>query len=463
MVITPAPWRWILAGLLTCVIALYNHFPLTYPDSGNYLQNAYAIARGHRPWFFYRPVTYGAFLLPFAHGNTLWLIPLLQGALVAWVVDLALRVAAVPLSSGAFLVLFAGLSAVSSLPWFTGQIMPDVFTAVVILLGFVSLSGVGRQPAAERWIAGAVLALAIASHLSHVPLYAILAAAGLGWRLRMDPSARTADRLPALLVPALAPLMLALAFLAGTNRFFHGETVLSRSAALFSLAHLTGEGLTQRYLDRVCPEAGYLLCAEDSLPASLDWFLWDTDGPWRRHQPAMELGDSTFLHQAGAIVAGTLRQEWPAAVAGGLRGMLVQLGTFALHPGELAYSATVDRALGRLGPGPQQDYRDSRQVRGELPLRAAGLVHYTAVGIALLVLLVSLPALRGPAHAQLRALVSWIALGVLANALVIASLARVHPRYQSRVIWLVPLAAAAALIASRARAAPASRSASAQP
>jgi hypothetical protein len=36
--------------------------------------------------------------------------------------------------------------------------------------------------------------------------------------------------------------------------------------------------------------------------------------------------------------------------------------------------------------------------------------------------------------------------GVILNALILASLARVHPRYQSRVIWLVPFAAAAAMV-----------------
>ena len=47
-------WRpLLLAALLTCVLALYNHFPLTYSDTGNYLDNARDLLRGHRPWFFY--------------------------------------------------------------------------------------------------------------------------------------------------------------------------------------------------------------------------------------------------------------------------------------------------------------------------------------------------------------------------------------------------------------------------
>ena len=81
----------------------------------------------------------------------------------------------------------------------------------------------------------------------------------------------------------------------------------------------------------------------------------------------------------------------------------------------------------------------------------------------LLVLLASLPALRGRVRAPLCAFVVSIGAGVVANALVVAGLARVHPRYQSRVIWLVPLAAAAVFISSRARRAPPSPPAPAPP
>jgi hypothetical protein len=59
------------------------------------------------------------------------------------VLDLALRSAGVRKSTRGFVVLFAGLSAFSSLPWFPGQIMPDTFTSLVILLSFVVSWGAG--------------------------------------------------------------------------------------------------------------------------------------------------------------------------------------------------------------------------------------------------------------------------------------------------------------------------------
>jgi hypothetical protein len=439
--------RLLPAALLTCVVALYNHFPLTYPDTGGYLENAFALAHGQAPWSFYRPLTYGAFLMPFATPLTIWLVPVAQGFLVAFLVDLTLRAAAVPLSTRGFLTLFAGMSAFTSLPWFSGQIMPDVFTSVVILLCFLSVWGDERQTLCERWMAGALLTFAIGCHLSHIPLYGLLVVATFTGRILVDPVSRSWRQYVPLALRAIAPLVVATGLVIGSNYYFHRELVLSRTSALFALAHLVEDGLAQRYLARVCPTQQYLLCSERaSLRADLDWFLWDSDGPWKRHEAELQRGDSTFLREAAAIVAGTLRQEWPAAIRTSLRNTIVQLGTFGPHRGELTFSNSVATALARMGPGTLRAWGASGQVRNTLPVEAASWVQYAAVGVGVLVLLGCLPVLRGHVLAPMRALIITVCLGVAFNALVMASLARVHPRYQSRVVWLVPLIGAVAAL-----------------
>jgi hypothetical protein len=444
--------RLVPAALLTCVAAVYNGFPLTYPDTGNYLENALAIAHGRAPWFFYRPLMYGAFLIPFGTPQTIWLVPVAQGLLVAWVVDRTLSTIAMPLSSRGLLTLFAGLSAFTTLPWISGQIMPDVFTGLMILLCFGSVWGRELQTPVERCAVGALLTLAIACHLSHFPLYAVLMATTLLGRLLVDRTSPWRRHLPVIL-GSVAPLVAAAGIVIGSNYYFHRKLVLSRSSSLFALAHLAGEGLAQRYLARACPTRRYLICSEQSsLRPDVDWFMWDSAGPWKRHEPEVQRGDSTFLREAPAIVAGTLRQEWPAAVRASLSDMIAQLGTFGMHPGELAFSGTVANALRRLGPGTLRAYTASRQVRSSLPIDAVNLVQDSVFGLGVLVLLGCWRSLRGRAHAPVRALIAVVCLGLVFNALLVAGLATVHPRYQSRVVWLVPLTAVlAALQTTRAR------------
>ena len=160
----------------------------------------------------------------------------------------------------------------------------------------------------------------------------------------------------------------------------------------------------------------------------------------------MARGDSTFLREAPLIVAGTLRQEWPAVLARSLRATAEQLVTFGIHPGEHSFSAAVAAAMERLGPGTARAYRASRQVDRALPTGAATRLHYVAVGAALLALLWCLPRLGGSRHRPFRVLVATVFLGLVVNAGVLASLSTVHPRYQSRVVWLVVLVGAVAAL-----------------
>jgi hypothetical protein len=438
-------WRPLLvAALLTCVLALYNHFPLTYSDTGNYLDNARDLIHGHRPWFFFRPLTYGVFLVPFANPFTLWLLPVAQGFLVAGVVDLALRSASVSLSGRSLVGLFAVLSSVTSLSWFSGQIMPDTFTPIVILLSFVLIWAPAKT---ERttWLVFTLLSFAIATHLSHLPLYGVLLFAGLGARLLTDPGMRSWRRAGLMALRAGGPLAVAALVVVAPNYVFHRQPVLSRSASIFALAHLVEEEAAQRYLDRVCPVRRYALCAERAeLRADMDWFMWSATGPRARSAQAMARGDSTFLREAPLIVAGTLRQEWPTVLARALGDAAEQLGTFGIHPGEHGFSASVAASMERIGPGTARAYRASRQVNGALPVGAATKLHYVAVGAALLALVWSLPRMGGSRYRPFRVLIATVFLGLVINAGVMASLSTVHPRYQSRVVWLVVLLGAVA-------------------
>jgi hypothetical protein len=439
-------WRAPLAAALTtCVAALFNGFPLTYPDTGNYLGNAIALIHLRKPWFFFRPLTYGAFLTPFATPFTIWLLPFAQGLLVAVAIRLALRTAGIRLTGWVFVGLLGGLSVLTSLSWFSGQIMPDVFTPIVILLAFVMLwapsSGGGRGLS----IAAAVLTLAIATHLSHFPLYTSLLTVGVVARLVSHSAARSWRAAARLVVRGAVPLIAALGIVIGPNYLLFRRPVLSRSSSIFALGHLIGTGAAQRYLERACPAGGYALCAErQRLRASAGWFLWDPDGPVARSQAAMTRGDSTLLHEAPLIVAGTVRQEWPALLWSSVRGAKLQLVTFGLDPG--GYSAYVEKSTGRLGSYVGRAYRGSRQAKVALPTVALTRLHYAIVCAGLSALLVLLPSLRHAADRPFRAMVGIVLLGIVINAVVVASLSDMQPRYQGRVIWLVPLLGAVAVV-----------------
>jgi hypothetical protein len=429
---------YLIAALLTCAVALYNEFPLTYPDTGTYIANACDVLGGRQPSFFDRPLTYGLFLVPFASSYTLWLVPLAQGFLVAFAVDLTLRSVSISLSTSGFIALFAGLSTTTSLPFFSGQVMPDIFTSLVILLSFVTLWGSERLSQREQWAAGSLLAFAIASHLSHLPLYVALVVLGLLARVIVAGTPAFWSRFAPIVLRATAPLVVAVGLVMAPNYLLHGKLVLSRSADLFYLAHLVGQGLAQRYLDRACLSRHYLLCSERAgLRADTDWFLWSSKGPRKRFEADSERVYLTFLHEAHAIVYGTLRQEWPTLIRLSLSNTATQLTNIGVQPGDHRFWPGVEWAMEQLGLA--KSYRASRQVRGTIPDRAASFVQYATVVLGLLLVLGYLPALRSPAHRELRWLIATVCTGLVLNAFVLSNLAIAHTRYQSRVVWLIPL------------------------
>ncbi|HEX5385652.1 MAG TPA: hypothetical protein VFW66_03010 [Gemmatimonadales bacterium] len=443
------------AAVLTCGAAAYNRFPLTYYDTASYLRKAHVFTHAEGPRgldveqyvrtplpatspfrnpFFYRPVTYTLFLLPFSFPATLYAVPLAQGLIVAFSVLLALRAAGLASSATELVLLFLGLSLFTSLPWYSGQLMPDLFSAVMVLLLYALLSGWDRLARWERIAAWLLLAGAIAAHLSNVPLYAALAVtAALGVRLLRGrwPCARR------LALSVAGPFALAVSALAGSNYLFCGKLVLSESSDLFYLARLVGDGTAQRYLAEACPAAGYLLCDDRAnLPADSDYFLWSPTGPWSAHQ-----NDPRFLAEAPEIIRGTLRAHGAQELAAAARNTVHQLGMFGADLDLLRSDSLVRPVIVRFGETTAAAYARSRQVTGGLPLRAVGAVQVTVVWLSLAALLLALPALRRRRDDRVLLFAGVIAAAVVLNALVFGALSALHDRYEARVIWLVPLAA----------------------
>jgi hypothetical protein len=154
-------------------------------------------------------------------------------------------------------------------------------------------------------------------------------------------------------------------------------------------------------------------------------------------------------------VRGTLRQEWPAQIAASLRNTAIQLGSIRTDLDLHESDGQVRPLMALFGAPTLAGYEASLQARRELPLERAGEVQVWAVLVSLALLVGFAPwglAERGGAGGLL-----WMTLsGVVLNAAVVGTLSSVHDRYESRVIWLVPLAVFAVL-AARYQAAPSLR------
>jgi hypothetical protein len=445
-----APAAAALVALALAVPALINGFPLTFPDTGAYLRIAYGSYFGVE-----RASGYGFFLKPLLFGGTpgLWFGLAVQLLMVAAVAMTTVR-KLVPLRAGIAALLL--VAAVSSWPWHAAQLMPDAFTAPLVLAAWL-LTRPHLTPLATVGF-GLFAILAMLMHVTHAPLFvaACFAALAADW-LTGEKFKATASRF-------ILPLVLAIVAVAtqiGANAAYLGRASLAPGGPLFLYARLNEDGLIKPWLDQHCGEPRIaLLCATaPALPRDSQDLLWAGDGPvagmvWQEGPADLDrwaLVDQMAVANRGAIADRPLH-FLSSALAGTARQFVAFGAIDDECPGNCpSPGSDVALTLQAFDPAAVPAYARSLQANAGLPVGPVRAITTPIAALALLVLpLVLLLAWRrrDPLVASLAAA---ILVALLVNAAMAGALSDVHDRYQSRVVWLAVLVAAVAALRWRAQ------------
>jgi len=353
-----------------------------------------------------------------------WLLAAINALVAAATVELAmLRLFA--LEPAARVLVLAGLAAFTALPWFASYLMPDLYAGLMILAAMLLCFAWETMRGIERLLALALYLAALTFHTSHLLLGVLLVflAAGLSapWPVRRGRLLRLS-----LSVSAAAVLLLAGGWLA------FGETSLTPRSPPFLLARSWEDGPARSYLTAVCPAAGWAICRHiDSLAPTAQEFLWRSeDSYW-----GMDL----------ATRAAMRREQIAIVVRAIAADPLRQLGAGLANTVRQAFSLGLDDFV--LGRGAAVTPTDYTFVYLPLaPAATLGLGGFSAVLYASTALaVVTLAALwrRGRLSPGDRRLVLFALAALLLNAAICGALSGPFPRYQARVVWLLPLLAAA--------------------
>lgn len=436
---------WLLAGsaLLLLWPALDNGFPLIFSDTGTYISQAMEL---HLGWD--RPPFYSFLLLALDWGRTLWPPVIAQCFCTAWLVRRTQSMV-FPESGGiAGAVAMALLAGATALPWTAAQVMPDIFTSIMVLaLAIMVLDDDCTW--LERGALMAVIALAIAVHLSNPPIYA-----GLCLTVLVPRAVLFRSRVPWFGV--LAPFAVGVAALIGANVVASGQMSLSPYGSTFLLARLLADGPARAVLSRDCPGAGWALCRyRRDLPRSADGFLWRAGSPLYRAG-----GPVRLIGQTDAIILRTMRDEPVTVARDAARDFVLQLTIFAPGSGLRPWRATAAATIRRdFAPAAVRALNGSLQARDELRVPLVMLVvdrGGALLGLAITAGFVGVSAAEATLHrlrtgmwrlidARLFTLSAIVLLALLGNAAVTGALSGPHARYQSRVVWLAVLTGALTL------------------
>jgi hypothetical protein len=423
------PGGFALMVLALLAPALWNGFPLIFADTGGYLARPFegTLDIG-------RSALYGAFLAS-AIRLEFWPNVLVQAALTVWLLALTLRTHLRRLRVAEIVLVVIALTLLTSLPWITGQLMPDIFVPLSALaLHILAFRGTHLRTSE---IAGliAVIAFAIASHMAILAMMLAVIAAYVVMRLA---AARLGLLRPRLALPPAA-WAAGIALALTSNWIIGGQFAFTPGGANFLLGRLIQDGIVGRYLDRKCPDATLRLCAyRNELPASNDDWLW-----WPQ-SPLTKLGGwREFTPEAERIIAGTLRTDPLAHLRTAIGNTLLQLMMVetgdGVNPENTQHAVWV---MSERAPDAMRDFEAAAQQRGQFDFT---WINRLDVPVALLAS-AALPLLalwlrrRRPALAAL-ALSTLLAL--LANAAICGIFSGPDDRYQSR---LTPIAALVVLM-----------------
>ncbi len=171
--------------------AFWNVYPLVFSDTGTYLTQAI-----HRYLGWDRPVFYSLFLYPLHLQRTLWPPIVAQAVLAAWLLHLLRRVLLPDRSAWALLVLGTGLTVLTALPFVASQLMPDVFTSLLVIAISLTVLTPERLSRTEAGLLLPITSFMIAAHQSHVLLAAALLPCVLMLRHPLGAAPRPPDRGP---------------------------------------------------------------------------------------------------------------------------------------------------------------------------------------------------------------------------------------------------------------------------
>jgi len=431
----------ILAGALVMAWpALYNRYPLLYPDSITYLGDGRIVARAvflHRFSEYYgmRSFFYSLGILPWHCNVTGWPIVVLQSLLTAYVIWLVVRSLLPQRAVLFYLILIALLSLLTSMDWFVSLIMPDILGPLVYLCIYLLVFGRDTLSRNARLILIPIAWWGIVSHASHLILAAglcILLALLLVLRFQWMRGRWRAVGEVAMIVLLAAISQLAL------HGYLYGTPSLNGERPPFLMARVIADGPGFWYLRQHCPEVRFVLCDHlQELPQDPDVFLWGEKGVWGNADDATT---SRLRQEEVPFVLATLRAYPWAQASKSLANFGEQLRIFGFYL--FGPSDWMAEEFASVLPREKSQYLQSRQAQGDLPLEFFTSVQNWTVLASLVIIAAFLPRVFRHGPPRLIGLGTVIVSTVVANALVTGTLSMVEDRLQSRVIWLVPLLAA---------------------
>ena len=419
---------YMITGLILVIPAIMNNAPLVYSDTGSYLNASRTLLP-----MIDRSVGYAFIIRAVTWQSTLWTVVFFQGMVASWMIHRTMRTL-FPAMGNAWrphVIVLVVLLALSSLPWYASQLMPDALSGYIALGIFLLLFGRGLSTT-EVVLLWAFLFFFTIAHLSHLVITLILAATI--WLFKLIGSGRPWRPTWWTVAGVAVTPLLGILFLVGYNARHGQGFVLSPTSSLFISGKLIESGTMRIYLDRTCHTNPHRLCANrDDLSRTGMYYVWEENAPTRN---GVSMTDAS--RALDPLVRDILSSPhmwpvlmWTSALATLEQFLQVDIGS-GLHDygeGSAPYSLISQHWQHEL-PG----YMNSTQQRNAWWFVLLNPLNMWVMLASCCFLVVRWP-VAGPL--RWRAFILLLVVCVFANAAATGALANIYGRLQARVTWLL--------------------------
>ncbi len=407
---------------------------------------------------------YGFWLFVLAGIGSIWLVAFAQALVAAWLLRVAAATAVPDGTDAAFWTTVVVLGIGSSLPFFVDFAMPDVFAGFALIAVALLLAApdrLRRRDLCGLWV---TMTTAMLFHRSIEATVLCLTLVSLVGLARRGASLATVIARGAVIAGGGAVAVLA----AGASQLaYHSDTGYFMGTPPFLAARVLIDGPGKAYLDAFCPGgvAPTFCRYKNASMNDEDEVLWRMHGGVFGSAP---YGDRVAMEKEElAFVAASIRFAPALAFTSAARNWAEQLALmFVDDPlgdpaGFLAHPGSDVPAIQHLyqGLAPCRIRGGCLAVSVPMFIRIVLAVEAPVFLVSLYILVfVGVASLRplarggGAGDDHMRMVVSagrLIVYGIILNAAVCGILSGPFPRYQARVIWLVPMIAVLGLLALR--------------
>lgn len=418
-------FRVFLGALILSVVAFYNGYPLVTPDTGAYITQAYdnQLPRD-------RPPFYGWFILIGSLSHSLWFVIFLQTAILSWLLyEFTGYLNATLKQTRYFVVMVGMMAAFTSSAWIGGQLMPDIFTPILLLASVLFLLTSAGQKF-KLIILAIVIVIAVLVHNSHYMVLTMVSILLTVYSFfRKNVFIKTSRAVTLVLLSASCWIILGSIHAAKGYGFS-----FSRSTHVFMMGKLAESGILTTYLYDNCGQKGISLCNHiDDIPSVAWEFVWEEWSPLYKTGgwDSSKREYNKILHDVFTSPKYLRMFATKSAISTFRQLTQVQV---LLEP--QGHNSNTWHAVNRFYQHEVREYLYSGQNLNTLAYKPANQLHLLFFIGSTVWLLLFFPKI--PDNRKIAWVYGLILLFIVVNAFATATFANVLYRLQNRIFWVLP-------------------------